>query len=186
MKPLIIYAHPNKDGHCGEILKQLTGKLKDYNLIDLYKIKYKPILSDKEHYTSKKLFIDKQNKEFQKKIQQTDKLIFIYPTWWQNMPAILKGFIDKVFTPNFAFKYKKGFPIRLLKDKKALVITTCAGPLFYYNYFTDKRSLKVLTKDTLGFCGIKTKGFILPSAKKLNTNIIRINNIVNKALRFLN
>ena len=110
---LIIYAHPNKEGNCGKILNFTEKTLKEknigYELIDLYENKYNPCLLDKEHYTSGKFEISEQNKAFQKQIQENKNIIFIYPIWWGSMPAILKGFFDRVFTSRFAFKYKKKF-----------------------------------------------------------------------------
>lgn len=43
----------------------------------------------------------------QAKIQAADEMVFIFPIWWVNMPAILKNFFDTVFTSGFAYRYKK-------------------------------------------------------------------------------
>ena len=116
MKTLIIYAHPKTEGHCSTILyevkKVMKEKKKKYDLIDLYKIKYDPILHDEEHYTAGEGHrkVSKENKKFQKMIKDTNELIFIYPIWWGSMPAILKGFIDRVFTSHFAYQYKGPIP----------------------------------------------------------------------------
>jgi len=188
MKTLIIYAHPETKGHNPLILKQVKAKLdaknKDYEILDLYKMKYDPILHKEEHYTQGNTVISKQNKEIQEKIKQSD-LIFIYPVWWGTMPAILKGFFDKVLTPGFAYIFKGKMPTPLLKGKKALVITTVGAPNFFY-LLTGNRPKKIISKNILKFCGIKTKVFQIDNANKLNKEQEqKIKKAVNKGLQYL-
>jgi len=189
-KTIIIYAHPNKRGFCGNILSQTIEQLKsqkvDFDIIDLYEIGYNPIMTNEEHYTSGGYEVSQQNKKFQEMITNTKNLIFIYPTWWQNMPAILKGFIDRVFTARFAFKYEGKIPVKLLKGRNAVIFTTSGGPRIFSRFYWGDRAVKVLTKDALRFCGIRAKGFPIGNAQKLNDKKIQIiQKKVNKALRFL-
>jgi NAD(P)H dehydrogenase (quinone) len=167
---LLIYAHPNKTGHCGYILKEFEKHFKKsrrkYKVLDLYKMKFDPVLKASEHYTSGHREIAPQVKKIQDLIKKERKFIFIYPTWWNSPPAIMKGFFDRVLVSHFAFKYINGIPRGLLKGK-ALVFTTSGGP-FIYEYFIAKlRSLKIATKDSLRFCGLKTKGVLISFARKL-------------------
>jgi NAD(P)H dehydrogenase (quinone) len=182
---LIIYSHPNHTGFCGTYLKEIEKILKkekqEYELIDLYKIKYNPILSNNEHYTSGNYHKAKDTLVFQEKIKHAKKLIFIYPTWWQTLPAILKGFIDRVFVSHFAFKYENGFPRGLLKNKKAIVFTSAGGPRLYSRVILCDKALRVMTKDILNFCGIKSKGFPIGSATKLTPK--KIEEIKKTAIR---
>lgn len=188
-KYLIIYAHPSHEGHCGYLLKQVENKFKqkdiDYELIDLYQLNYNPILKNEELYSAGRKEIDDQNLAFQEKIKTAESLLFIYPTWWQNIPAILKGFLDRVFTSDFGFYYKNGLPIGLLKGKKAAAFTSCGGPILYTRFFTGNSSLKVLLKHVLGFCGMKTKGFLLGSARGLEKNKNKLDKISEKIVKYL-
>ncbi|MFA5886563.1 MAG: NAD(P)H-dependent oxidoreductase [Patescibacteria group bacterium] len=172
IKFLIIYAHPSHVGHHGYLLEQLQTKLKTKNieatLIDLYAINYEPILKDSELYSSGRRAVSEENLEFQKQIKEANCLVFIYPTWWQNMPAILKGFIDRVFTAEFAFVYKNGLPVGLLKGKKAAIFTAAGGPRWYSLFLTNNSAVSILTKYVLNFCALKTKGFYFGSAKLLD------------------
>ena len=187
---LIIYAHPNKLGFSGYFLKSIQEKLEKekikYEILDLYAMSYDPVLKKEEHYTTGNHKISDQNKEIQEKIKEAKQLIFIYPIWWQNIPAILKGFLDRIFTPRFAFRYVNNFPKGLLKNKKAVIFTHTAGPRIFTKLIAGDRGLKVLGKDTLSFCGIKTKGFILSGARKLDEDKKnKINKIIKKGLKFL-
>jgi NAD(P)H dehydrogenase (quinone) len=186
---LIVYTHPNKIGHSGKILEEvisiLNKKNTKYELLDLYEMKYDPILHSNEHYTSGNRDVDEVNKEIQEKIKNNDKFIFIYPTWWNNMPAILKGFIDKVFTAGFAFSFEGKMPIKLLKGK-AIVFSTTGGPRIISMLFAGDRALKLLVKDTLRFCGIKAKGYSVGSSKEVNNKqILKINKTVNCGIKYL-
>lgn len=173
LKLLIIYAHPSHTGFHGYFLEQIEDILKSrrdvvYEMLDLYALNYDPLLKDSELYSAGRRAVSPENLIFQEKIKAADRLLFIYPTWWQNMPAILKGFTDRVFTSGFSFFYKAGLPIGLLKGKKAAVFSATGGPRLYTKLFTRNQSLSVLTKDILSFAGIRTKGFSLGSARDLD------------------
>jgi len=165
MKALIIYAHPKTEGQNSlmfqEIKKNLKKKKISFSIIDLYKDKFNPVLNANEHYTSGNRFISSQVKKYQKKLTDSEYLIFIYPIWWYSMPAIMKGFLDKVLTARFAFKFKNKLPIGLLKNK-AIILCSSGAPAWFYKVKGD--SNKKVIKDTLKFCGVKTSYFLIGSA----------------------
>jgi len=190
-KILIIYAHPGHDGSHAYFLEQVQEILKDkqqtnYEIIDLYALHYNPVLENSELYSAGRKAISPENLNFQAKIKAADRLLFIYPTWWQNMPAILKGFMDRVFVSGFAFVYKLGVPIGLLTGKKAAVFSATGGPRLYAKFFIKDQSLSVLTKDILAFSGIKSRGFSLGSVPKMaEANKPRLRKIAKKLLQYL-
>jgi NAD(P)H dehydrogenase (quinone) len=176
MKFLIVYAHPESKGFSSAFLEQaqkiLKEKSQDFEVLDLYKIGYDPVLKLDELYTAGNKNVSLQNQNFQQKIKNADRLIFIYPVWWGNMPAILKGFMDRVFTPGFAFKYRankllKFIPDKLLDDKKFAVFTSCGGPKFVYKLLLDP--IKLVNKFIVFglFCS-KTKTYQIYSAGRMN------------------
>ena len=188
---LIIYSHPNQDGHAGHYLKTvekfLQEKKVDYEVLDLYQMKYDPILHQNEHYTSGNKDVSQENQEIQQKIKAHNQFVFIYPTWWNNVPAILKGFLDRVFVSGFGFRFKKsGIPEKLLKGKKAVVFSSSGGPRIYSWLFARDRALKVVANDTLEFCGIKTKTFSVGKATRFTeAQKNKIEKIVPKGMRYL-
>ncbi|MFH1400826.1 MAG: NAD(P)H-dependent oxidoreductase [Nanoarchaeota archaeon] len=169
MKTLIIYAHPDTGGHSAAILTEVEKQLKSaktkYEIIDLYAIKYDPVLHEDEHYTAGKdrRNVSEQNKAFQSQIAAADKLIFIYPIWWNGMPAILKGWIDRVFTPYFAYKFVGkhpiigGRPVGLLKGKRAAIFTTTSSHRLVTALILRNRFKSNIRSDILGFFGIKAR-----------------------------
>ena len=197
---LIIYAHPKTKGHNSVILEQVRHELilreRDFEIIDLYDIGYDPVLADKEHYTSGNKHLSSQNKQFQKKIEKANHLIVIFPVWWGGMPAILKGFFDRVLTSRFAYRYVplpfplfnlKFRPVGLLKGKRAAVFMTIGSPRWIHTLYTRNSQQFTMKWNVLGFCGIKTKTFTLgncatPVDEKKKKKIKRL---VTKGLRWL-
>jgi NAD(P)H dehydrogenase (quinone) len=187
---LIIYAHPNRDGHCGCLLKNIEEHLKkrdkEYEILDLYRDSFYPVLKQEEHYTSGHNEVSAEVKEIQRKINSSEKLIFLYPTWWQNMPSILKGFIDRVFTPRFAFIYKGKLSKGILKGKKAAIFTSTGAPRLFTRIFAADRNTKALKKDVLCFCGISTKAFTIDKAEQLTSvQEERIKLLIEKGMKYL-
>lgn len=130
---LIIYAHPDKNSFNHGVLEGVKAafekKNMPYQVIDLYEMNYNPVATNEE--------IRGKNSEetiaFQKQIKAATNIIFIFPVFWFRAPAILEGFFDKVFTPGFAYRFKKlfgkyGMPIPLLKDKKVRAFISHGAP----------------------------------------------------------
>jgi len=90
-------------------------------------------------------------------IQWADHLVWVHPVWWGGLPAITKGFIDRLFLPGFAFKYRENsvWWDKFLTGKTAHIITTIDQPGWYYRMFYGRPSINQLKKSTLEFCGVK-------------------------------
>lgn len=90
-------------------------------------------------------------------IQWADHLVWVHPVWWGGLPAMAKGFIDRLFLPGLAFKYRENsvWWDKLLKGKTAHIITTMDQPGWYYRLVFGRPSINQLKKSTLEFCGVK-------------------------------
>ena len=165
MKTLIIYAHPHDQGHNAHILKEVKKQLKpgSYEVLDLYKMKFDQILRKEELYKSKEEKVNTKTKQIQEKIRKTNKLVFIFPIWWNGVPAILKGFFDRILTAGFAFKYRRfwgmNIPMSLLNGKKAALFYTTGSNKLIFKLLLKKRGINVITKDTVVY-GAKFKEYI--------------------------
>lgn len=175
---LVIYAHPGTKGHNSFTLKKVKEELgekdKGYETIDLYEEGYDPVLKKEEHYTAGNREVSEKTKEYQQKIKAHDKLIFIYPVWWGSMPAILKGFFDRVLTPGFGYSFKGdyflkrfGWPKKLFREKKAAVFMTAGSSRWAY-FLTGNPPKRIIKQFTLGFCGIKTKVYQVYNCQELD------------------
>ncbi len=130
MKILIIYGHPNPESFNHAILEAFTKGLEEgghtFEVVDLYAMKFDPCvkLEDFAQFTGGQM--PKDVLDQQEKVAQSDALAFIYPVWWLSPPAIVKGWLDRVFAHGFAYKIAET-PLGvegLLKHKKALILST--------------------------------------------------------------
>ena len=91
------------------------------------------------------------------KIKWADHMVWVHPVWWGGLPAITKGFIDRLFLPGFVFEYRENSMLwnNLLKGKSAHIITTLDQPGWYYRVAFGRPSVNQLRRSVLGFCGVK-------------------------------
>ncbi|WP_426278794.1 NAD(P)H-dependent oxidoreductase [Chryseobacterium sp. S-02] len=157
-KIVIINGHPNKESfNFGVAEAYKNGALKsgaEVKEIIIADLKFNPNL--KFGY-QKRMELETDLLEAWEQIQWADHLVWFHPVWWGGLPAITKGFIDRLFLPGMAFKYKENsvWWDKLLKNKTAHIITTLDQPGWYYWLFYGRPSVNQLKKSTLEFCGIK-------------------------------
>ncbi|GAB0174333.1 MAG: NAD(P)H-dependent oxidoreductase [Candidatus Altimarinota bacterium] len=159
MHKLIVTAHPSSNGFTHKIAEKIATLSKEkgdsVEIFDLYKTE---LTQDFLRFEDPKAFgDDATTKKIQEKILSANELIFIFPIWWGDAPAILKNFIDCNFRSGFAFRYENGKPVGLLKGKTARIIATSGGPAFFYKLFLHIQLLWNLNR--ISFCGIKQKSF---------------------------
>lgn len=157
-KILIINGHPDNESFCHQLaLSYLKGALQSgasCELMNLFDLRFDPVL---HHGFRKRTDLEPDLLEAQQKIKEADHLVLVYPTWWGTYPALLKGFIDRVFLPKFAFKYRDNSPFwdKLLKGKTARLIVTMDSPR-WYNWLVYRNAGHIsMKKAILEFCGIK-------------------------------
>ena len=127
-----------------------------YDVLDLNKEKFNPIISEDELAVySSGGYLDPKIKQYQDYLKDADHLVLVFPIWWNVMPARLKGWMDKVLLPGFAFTTDQ-VPSPLLGHiKQASIFTTTGSPDEYHRKEYNNALEWVLGKGTLKFCGIK-------------------------------
>ena len=94
--------------------------------------------------------------EAQDAIRWADHIVLVFPLWLGTVPALLKGFLEQVFRPGFAFITDGGrFPRKGLAGKSARVVVTMGMPAFWYRTFFRAHGVRGIEQGILGFCGIK-------------------------------
>jgi NAD(P)H dehydrogenase (quinone) len=155
---LIINCHPNKESFnfgIAEAYKkgalQRETNVKEIIITDL---KFNPSL---QFGYQKRTELEPDLLDAWEKIKWADHLVWVCPVWWGGLPAIAKGFIDRIFLPGFAFQYRENSAWwdKLLNGKTAHIITTLDQPSWYYWFAYGRPSINQLKKATLEFCGIK-------------------------------
>lgn len=162
MKYIILYAHPNPKSFNHAILEHVQENLKrnkkEFILRDLYSMKFNPVLDAPDFAAMGKKQVLPDVAEEQKYIREADKIIVIHPVWWFGMPAMLKGYVDRVFSRGFAYDYDAGGLKGLLSGKKIIIINTTGGPGENYENNGFKNALRLTTEvGTYELCGLKVE-----------------------------
>ncbi len=135
MKALVIFSHPKSDSFNAGILGVVTDRLAaagaDYRVRDLYAERFDPVLTaaDLEIYED----TEKNTAKIRDHVDDLmwcDTLIFVYPTWWYGLPAMLKGWLERVFVPGVAFimpEAGKNITSGLTQITRLGVFTTCGA-----------------------------------------------------------
>ncbi|MGE5417941.1 MAG: NAD(P)H-dependent oxidoreductase [Acidobacteriota bacterium] len=135
MKTLIIFSHPSPKSFNAAILdvvkEQLAKKNAEIRVKDLYAMNFDPVLSATD---LEQLFSGKTPEEIAKEqadVAWAEQIIFISPIWWASVTSMMRGYIDRVFQNGFAFRYTATGIEGLLKNKRALAITTSGAAKEY-------------------------------------------------------
>ncbi|TMM57460.1 NAD(P)H-dependent oxidoreductase [Maribacter algarum] len=160
MKVLIIYCHPSRKSYTYEILEQLKSSLErnklEYEVSDLYDMGFEPDMNEKEYeregFGNTELPVPQDVYAEHQKINKADCLIFVYPVWWSDCPAKLKGWFDRVYAVGYAYDSSKEKEIGQMKIiKYGLVICTAGYPNSYLEQIGIAESMrKVMVEDRLG------------------------------------
>ncbi len=134
MKHLIIVAHPSEDSFTMGLTRAYEAELEKLGhsrrTYDLYRMGFNPVLAAHElALVDARHPADADVAQAQGDIRAADVLTVIYPIWWMAMPAIMKGYIDRVFARDFAYESRDGAVHGLLSGKKAVIITVSGAPL---------------------------------------------------------
>ncbi|WP_026997605.1 NAD(P)H-dependent oxidoreductase [Flectobacillus major] len=178
MKHLIIYAHPN-DGSLNHHLMQtvvdsLQSNNHDIEIRDLYQLHFSPVLSLEDMNGQRMGKVADDVKLEQDYILWADHITFIYPIWWTGMPAIMKGFIDRVFSYGFAYRYVQGVQKGLLTGKRTTIINTHGKSHAEYESIGMNKALSLTSdKGIFTYCGFEIEQhFFFDKADRANAETI--------------
>lgn len=161
---LMIYAYPNHKSLNNEIFQRVKKGFEErevkVEVLDLYEENFDPVLIFNEELRRRDLQYRGDMKKYRDQITWADHVVFLYPIWWGGMPAILKGYFDKVFTTGFSYNFKGLLPEGKLKGKTATIITTDDTPPLFrilalkdYGNVLKNQILRIMT-------GVKVKKHI--------------------------
>jgi len=151
----LVYGHYNDKSFNAAIKDTFiaTAKEKGHTVYcaDLYKEKFDPVFTGEEP--------DEIVLNHRKRIEKSDVIVLVAPIWNFRMPAILEGWIDKVLSPPWAFRFKKlvgnyGYPKGNLTGKKAIIFCTYGSPRFAVATFFLNMPVRRLKRGIFYICGI--------------------------------
>jgi NAD(P)H dehydrogenase (quinone) len=128
MKNLVVYCHPDPKSFCHAILENvvdtLRGKGHEVRIKDLYADGFDPVLKGGDFAAFQAGKTPADIKAEQDLILWAETITVIHPVWWTSLPAMLKGYIDRVFALGFAYAFGPEGPKGLLGGRKAIIFST--------------------------------------------------------------
>ncbi len=176
MNVLIINGHPRKDSMSAAFTeayasgaKEAGANIEVMHLVDLsFELNVNNIVPHRQ-------WLEPDIENAQRLFSWANHIVFIYPTWWGTMPALMKGFLDRVLTSGFAFEEIEGGTgyAPLLRGRTAQIITTMDTPLFVYKLIYHSPGHNAMKIATLGFCGFSMGKTLNFGPVKKSTETIR-------------
>ncbi|UFT99739.1 NAD(P)H oxidoreductase [Radiobacillus kanasensis] len=162
MKVLTIVTHPRKNSLTFQVANQFVLGLKkeghEAEVMDLYQSNFDPVLRelDEPDWTSNQQNFSSEVEAEMEKLRKFDALAFVFPLWWWSMPAMLKGYIDRVWNYGFAYGPNK------LTHKHVLWLSLAGAPI---ERFTKRRYDEMMERyfnvALADYCGIPSSRFEL-------------------------
>lgn len=160
MRILILLGHPNKNANGGSFADSYEVGAREggheVRRINIGELQFDPILH-KGYLEIQKLEPDLARA--QEDIKWADHLVIIHPIWWGNMPAIFKGFFERVWLPGFAYRFRKEGILKgylwdkLLIHKSAHIIVTMDNYRLFARFLVGDVTA-TLRRAVLGFAGV--------------------------------
>jgi putative NADPH-quinone reductase len=188
MKCLVVISHPMKDNLCHHLRSRVVERLltdgHDIFVEDLYADGFDPLLlrAERASYYSGRYDASAAIGQV-KRLKEADSLILLFPTWWFGVPAMLKGWFDRVWGPGIAYDHADDLgPIRPRPDNlnKVLVITTLGAPWWadwLVMWRPVKRTLKIAL---LGACAKKSRLTFLSLYKSEKADVNDVNQFIRR------
>ena len=175
---LVILGHPRVDSFCGALARAYAEGVRaaghEALRLDLAGLAFDPNVRTP---SPRDQALEPDLARAQALIRWADHLVFVYPAWWGTLPALLKGFLDRVLTPGFAFEAQDEDPsawTKLLRGRSAHLLVTMDTPPWAYRLIYRQPGHQAMRRATLGFCGISptfvsTFGPVKPASAEART-----------------
>lgn len=188
MHVYILFAHPSQKSYSKLVLDSFTQGLTEsghsYEIGDLYDMEFITDLTEEQYHREVGMDpaapVPDDVKHEQEKINQADALAFIYPLWWSDCPAKLKGWFDRVLTYGYAYLYDENDQhVTQIKLKKALVICSAGHTEQHLDETGISESIrKIMLNDRLLGIGIEQAEMVILGGIMPNDDTFRHANLL--------
>lgn len=160
MRHLLIVANPRRQSFTHKVARAYADELESLGhevaFRDLYKLNFDPVLGPDELLGPTPPAVPPDIRREQRHVEAAGAIAFFYPLWWAFMPAIVKGYIDRVFSVGFAYAFEGDAMVPRLSGKKALIFTSSGADMAYLQDSGQWRAMCALERDhILAPCGIE-------------------------------
>lgn len=145
MRVVVVVAHPDPNSFTHAIAATaratLTERGHEVTVLDLYAEEFRTAMSPDERraYHSERPLLDPVAERHAGLVKQTEAFVFVYPTWWSTMPAILKGWLERVMVPGVGFVFDERHRVRrgLTQTRRIVGISTYGSRWWYVKAMHD-------------------------------------------------
>jgi NAD(P)H dehydrogenase (quinone) len=178
MRVLVLYAHPLADSFAAALHRTVVGALgvagHEVDDCDLYATGFDPVMTAAERRAHNTPNPDLSSVEHHvERLRAADAVVLCFPVWWYGMPAILKGYFDRVWVNGVAFNLHTGGKIEpgLHRIKKLGVVTTYGAPWWLIKLVLRDPVRAVIHTGIRGLCTrhVKTRFLALYSTESKNS-----------------
>ncbi len=154
---LLILGHPGADSLCAALAEAYASEARQQGaqlrVLSLGELSFDPVL--RMGYRGEQA-LEPDLLAAQEDLLWAQHMVLIYPLWWGGMPALLKGFFDRVLLPGFAFRYRRNSPWwdKLLAGRTAQTLVTLDTPAWYYRWVYGALERRATRRHILDFVGI--------------------------------
>lgn len=162
MHVLTIFAHPRRDSFTGALLDSFAAGVREgggqhaVEVADLYREGFDPRFqaADEAPFHGEPVLDDVRRE--QERFDRADAVAFVFPVWWWSFPALLKGWIDRVFHLGWAYTEESGVERGILRDRRVLLLATAGAPERTYRKYGYGEAMRVqMEVGILGYCGLQ-------------------------------
>jgi Putative NADPH-quinone reductase (modulator of drug activity B) len=159
MRILLVYCHPVPESFCAAVrdraIATLTAAGHTVDLLDLYAEGFDPVMgADERRLYNEMTRADHPAPDHAERLEKAEGILFVYPTWWYGLPAMLKGWLDRVWTPEVTFAIPEGGgPVQpLMTHVRFLgVVTTCGAP-WWLSFLIGQPGRKTILRGMRALC----------------------------------
>ncbi|GAB3010171.1 NAD(P)H-dependent oxidoreductase [Niabella terrae] len=178
MRTVIVFNHPYEDSFCHAILQAVSSGLtrtdQPMDLIHLDRDGFNPVMTSRDLKAFKaQKPVDPQVIAYKERLNKAEHLVLIFPVWWELMPALTKGFIDRVIFPGVAYEHSPDGRrmIPLFKGMKRItLITTMNSPRLMYRFLFGNAVKKAVLTGTFWKMGYRNLKWMNLSMVKFVTD----------------
>jgi NAD(P)H dehydrogenase (quinone) len=188
MKMLIVYCHPLEASFCAalrdRVILALTAASHTIKVLDLYATGFDPVLSAQERLDYHTPEVNERLVgEHLELLRWCEGLVFVYPTWWYGPPAMLKGWLDRVWIPHAAFEMPQPMqPIgRILTNIRFIAaVSTLGSPWWWWKIAMAEPGRKILLKGLGALCHPRCKTMWLALYQMDSTGAVKRKRFLDK------
>lgn len=160
---LVVYCHPNAESFTAvardRVVATLAAGGHDVRLTDLYGDGFDPTMPCAERRTHKEPGIAPALQRYADDLRWAHALVLVYPTWWSGQPAMLKGWIDRVWVAGVAWELPPGANVvrPLLRNIRRIVVVTGHGSSKFVNALEGEAGKRTVTRALRAMCSRRTR-----------------------------